>query len=89
MFRQIRGCALDASGNRPGPELLWDTFDLTVDRLALAIEGNYADLVYDEYRDLAIVLRKISRRLAGRFRLPQGRRPISRPPPATPSPRRA
>ena len=45
--------------NRPGPERLWDMFDLTVDRLALAMEGNYAALVCDEYRELASVLREI------------------------------
>jgi excisionase family DNA binding protein len=50
---------LRPGANRPGPELLWESFDLTVDRLALAMEGNYASLVYDEYRELAWVLRKI------------------------------
>ncbi len=50
---------LRPGANRPGPELLWDSFDLTVDRLALAMEGNYASLVYDEYRELASVLREI------------------------------
>jgi excisionase family DNA binding protein len=50
---------LRPGANRPGPELLWDSFDRTVDRLALAMEGNYADLVYHEYRELASVLRKI------------------------------
>lgn len=56
---------LRPGANRPGPEVLWDSFDRTVDRLALAMEGNYADLVYDEYRDLAIVLRKIIEALEG------------------------
>ena len=50
---------LRPGANRPGPELLWDSLDLTVDRLALAMEGNYASLVYDEYRELAYVLREI------------------------------
>jgi excisionase family DNA binding protein len=50
---------LRPGANRPGPDVLWDSFDRTVDRLALAMEGNYADLVYDEYRELAIVLREI------------------------------
>jgi excisionase family DNA binding protein len=50
---------LRPGANRPGPELLWDSFDLTVDRLALAMEGNYASLVYDEYGELADVLREI------------------------------
>ena len=50
---------LRPGANRPGPEHLWDSFDRTVDRLALAMEGNYAALVYAEYRELAVVLRKI------------------------------
>ena len=50
---------LRPGANRPGPDLLWDSFDRTVDRLALAMEGNYASLVYDEYRELASVLREI------------------------------
>jgi len=50
---------LRPGANRPGPELLWDSFDRTVDRLALAMEGNYTSLVYDEYRELASVLREI------------------------------
>ena len=55
----ILSSELRPGGNRPGPEHLWDRFDLTVDRLALAMEGNYASLVYDEYRELALVLREI------------------------------
>ena len=31
---------LRPGGNRPGPEHLWSSFDITVDRLALAMEGN-------------------------------------------------
>ena len=50
---------LRPGANRPGPEHLWDSFDLTVDRLALAMEGNYASLVHDEYRELVLVLREI------------------------------
>jgi excisionase family DNA binding protein len=50
---------LRPGANRPGPERLWERFDLTVDRLALAMEGNYAALVHAEYRELAVVLREI------------------------------
>ncbi len=50
---------LRPGGNRPGPEHLWQSFDRTVDRLALAMEGNVASFVYDEYMELGIVLRKI------------------------------
>jgi excisionase family DNA binding protein len=54
---------LRPGANRPGPARLWDSFDHTVDRLALAMEGNYAALVYEEYRELAVVLRKILKAL--------------------------
>jgi excisionase family DNA binding protein len=50
---------LRPGANRPGPDLLWDFFDRTVDRLALAMEGNYAGLVYEEYRELSSVLHQI------------------------------
>jgi excisionase family DNA binding protein len=50
---------LRPGANRPGPEHLWDSFDLIIDRLALAMEGNWAALVYDEYMELGIVLRTI------------------------------
>jgi excisionase family DNA binding protein len=50
---------LRPGANRPGPDLLWNSFDLTVDRLALAMEGNYSSLVYEEYMELALVLREI------------------------------
>jgi excisionase family DNA binding protein len=55
---------LRPGANRPGPEHLWDSFDLTVDRLALAMEGNWAGLVHAEYMELATVLRKIIDALA-------------------------
>jgi excisionase family DNA binding protein len=54
---------LRPGANRPGPEPLWVSFERTVDRLALAIEGNYASLVHDEYRELASVLREITEAL--------------------------
>ncbi len=50
---------LRPGANRPGPGHLWDVFDRTVDRLALAMEGNYAGLVSDEYRELSSVLGQI------------------------------
>lgn len=54
---------LRPGANRPGPDHLWDSFDLTVDRLALAMEGNDASLVHMEYMELAIVLREIIKAL--------------------------
>lgn len=50
---------LRPGANRPGPRHLWDFFDRTVDRLALAMEGNYAGLVSDEYKELSSVLGQI------------------------------
>ena len=50
---------LRPGANRPGPEHLWDSFDFTVDRLALAMEGNDASLVHIVYLELAMVLRDI------------------------------
>ncbi len=54
---------LRPGANRPGSDHLWDSVDLTVDRLALAMEGNYASLVYEEYMELALVLGEIIRAL--------------------------
>ena len=51
---------LRPGGNRPGPPRLWASFDLTVDRLALAMEGNLSSLVEDEYRELYRVLQEIA-----------------------------
>jgi excisionase family DNA binding protein len=50
---------LRPGANRPGPAHLWDAFDRTVDRLALAMEGNWASLVHQEYLELAWVLTDI------------------------------
>jgi excisionase family DNA binding protein len=56
---------LRPGGNRPGPEHLWNSFDLTVDRLALAMEGNVSSMVCIEYMELGLVLRKIIQALEG------------------------
>lgn len=50
---------LRPGANRPGPDHLWDSFDFTVDRLALAMEGNDASLVHIVYLELGRVLRNI------------------------------
>jgi excisionase family DNA binding protein len=54
---------LRPGGNRPGPEHLWASFDLTVDRLALAMEGNVDSMVSIEYMELGLVLREIIKAL--------------------------
>jgi excisionase family DNA binding protein len=56
---------LRPGGNRPGPERLWASFDLTVDRLALAMEGNVDSMVSIEYMELGLVLREIIKALEG------------------------
>src|SRR5271166_7189269 len=56
---------LRPGGNRPGPEHLWARFDLTVDRLALAMEGNVDSMVSIEYMELGLVLREIITALEG------------------------
>jgi hypothetical protein len=54
---------LRPGGNRPGPDHLWASFDLTVDRLALAMEGNVDSMVSIEYMELGLVLREIIKAL--------------------------
>ena len=51
--------------NRPGPEDLWTSFDRTVERLGVAMEGTSIDLVQIEYLELANVLEAIIRALEG------------------------
>jgi excisionase family DNA binding protein len=59
----ILSTELRPEANRPGPGLLWTHFDHVVERLALAMEGSFADLVHLEYMELGIVLRDIIRAL--------------------------
>ena len=54
---------LRPGANRPGPDHLWEAFDRTVDRLALAMEGNWASLVQQEQLELAWVLSDIVKAL--------------------------
>lgn len=50
---------LRPGGNRPGPARLWQQFDMTVERLSVAMQGNVVDLVADEYAELVTVLVEI------------------------------
>lgn len=51
---------LRPGGNRPGPSHMWQIFDMTVERLAVAMQGNHISLVRDEYVELASILTDIA-----------------------------
>jgi excisionase family DNA binding protein len=50
---------LRPGANRPGPEHLWNSFDRTVERLGLAMEGTSVSSVHIEYVDLGRVLGEV------------------------------
>lgn len=54
---------LRPGGSRPGPTRLWQSFDMTVERLSVAMQGNGLSLVADEYSELALVLTRIAEAL--------------------------
>jgi hypothetical protein len=56
---------LRPGANRPGPVDLWTSFDRTVERLGVAMEGTSIDLVQIEYLELANVLAAIIKALGG------------------------
>jgi excisionase family DNA binding protein len=51
---------LRPGGNRPGPAGLWQSFDMTVERLSVAMQGHIIGMVSHEYRELADILDQIS-----------------------------
>jgi hypothetical protein len=51
---------LRPGGNRPGPAGLWQSFDMTVERLSVAMQGHIIGMVSDEYRELADILDRIA-----------------------------
>jgi excisionase family DNA binding protein len=51
---------LRPGGNRPGPRHLWQSFDMTVERLSIAMQGKMIDLVQHEYAELSRVLSAIA-----------------------------
>lgn len=51
---------LRPGGNRPGPSRLWQSFDMTVERLSVAMQGNVVGLVAGEHTELALVLAQIA-----------------------------
>jgi excisionase family DNA binding protein len=68
----IRSHELRPRGNRSGPPDKWQSYDMAVERLSIAAQGNVISLVADEFREIGLVLNEIadeltrSRRRAGR-----------------------
>jgi hypothetical protein len=60
MDEMVLSHELRPGGSRPGPSRLWQSFDMTVERLSVAMQGNLVDLVGDEYAELAAVLTEIA-----------------------------
>ncbi len=51
---------LRAGGNRPGAPSKWQTYDMAVERLSIAVEGNVISLVSHEFREIGWVLNEIA-----------------------------
>ena len=51
---------LRPGGNRPGPSRQWQRYDMAVERLSIAVQGNVIDLVADEFREIGWVLNEIA-----------------------------
>ena len=56
----IRSHELRPSGNRPGPPNKWQSYDMAVERLSIAAQGNVISLVADEFREIGWVLTEIA-----------------------------
>ncbi len=56
---------LRPGGSRPGPARLWQFFDMAVERLSVAMQGDDVGFVAQEYEDLADVLARIAAALEG------------------------
>ena len=56
----IRSHELRPGGNRPGPPHKWQTYDMAVERLSIASQGNVISLVADEFREIGWVLNEIA-----------------------------
>jgi hypothetical protein len=60
MDEMVLSHELRPGGSRPGPSRLWQSFDMTVERLSVAMQGSLVALVADEYAELAAVLTQIA-----------------------------
>ena len=56
----IRSHELRPGGNRPGPPHKWQSYDMAVERLSIAVQGNVTGLVADEFREIGWVLNEIA-----------------------------
>jgi excisionase family DNA binding protein len=56
----IRSHELRPGANRPGPPDKWQTYDMAVERLSIATQGNVISLVADEFREIGWVLNEIA-----------------------------
>jgi excisionase family DNA binding protein len=56
----IRSHELRPGGNRPGPPHKWHSYDMAVERLSIAVQGNVISLVADEFREIGWVLNEIA-----------------------------
>ena len=56
----IRSHELRPGGNRPGPPDKWQSYDMAVERLSIAAQGNVISLVADEFREIGSVLNEIA-----------------------------
>ena len=56
----IRSHELRSGGNRPGPAHMWQSYDMAVERLSIAVQGNAIVLVAHEFREIGWVLNEIA-----------------------------
>jgi excisionase family DNA binding protein len=56
----IRSHELRQGGNRPGPPIKWRSYDMAVERLSIAVQGNVISLVAHEFREIGWVLNEIA-----------------------------
>jgi len=56
----IRSHELRPGGNRPGAPHKWQTYDMAVERLSIAVQGNVISLVSHEFREIGWVLNEIA-----------------------------
>lgn len=62
----IRSHELRPGGNRPGTPHKWQSYDMAVERLSIAVQGNVISLVADEFREIGWVLGEIADELEQR-----------------------
>jgi excisionase family DNA binding protein len=56
----IRSHELRPGGNRPGPPYMWQSYDMAVERLSIAAQGNVIGFVAAEFREIGWVLNEIA-----------------------------